>query len=799
MNEPSNPTGPSVPDYELLRLIGRGSYGDVWLARGLTGVYRAVKIVWRDRFPNAEPFEREFKGLKKFMSMSRPEAGQLALLHVGQNETAGFFYYVMELADDVESGSRFDPAGYAPLTLREVRMRRGRLPPAEVLSLGVGLAGALAGLHARGLVHRDVKPSNVILVGGVPKLADVGLVASTAEALTFVGTEGFVPPEGPGKPSADVFALGKILYELATGLDREEFPKLPPELNRLPDRPLLLEINEIILRACEVNPGKRYPDARAVLEDLVALQAGRSRRRRRSWRVSVAVGAFLLAAGGLFSFWKFHANAPPAETDRSAPEARSEKSIAVLAFANLSDDKEQEYFSDGISEELLNGLSRVPGLKVSGRTSAFHFKGKDTPIAEIARQLGVAYIVEGSVRKAGNRVRIAVQLIKTADGFQVWSEDFDRELRDIFAVQDEITNNILAAVKVRIMGGRDRPRAAPTNLAAYNLYLRAQALLAARTESDLREAARLDESAVAIAPDYAPAWLGLAWARGLLPSYAALSGPDAKEMSDKSKQAAQRTLELEPENASALALLGWVHSWLDWRWAEGMAELERAAELAPNSAEVLNLQGDILRMAGEFDRALEVKQRAWQVDPLGVAYNFDVAYVRLMRREYDQAIALGEATVRVWPQNLDAYCPIILAAGRSGQFDLMRRTVQAARQNVRNSDRRILLVAANAAIMDQRIDEAKQLLERAAALVEEGKASPAYLGYCYLLAGDANQAEAWLQRAVALRDPMINWDVFIDLDVVATNPVTRPILDTPGIREMYELRQRNRHPAGTSR
>jgi TolB-like protein/Flp pilus assembly protein TadD len=787
-----NHGAPAIPDFELIRLIGRGSYGDVWLARGLTGVYRAIKVVWRDRFPDAEPFQREFNGLKAFTSMSRPDAGQLALLHVGQNEAVGFFFYVMELADDVAMGTDVDPASYVPLTLKEVRTRRGRLPPAECVSLGADIARSLSGLHSRGLVHRDIKPSNIIIVGGVPKVADIGLVAA-AEALSFVGTEGFVPPEGPGKPSADVYAFGKILYELATGLDRTEFPKLPDEVKQLPDRHLLFEINEIVLRACETNPDRRYATAGEVLEQLSILQAGRSLRRRRPWRVALALAGFLVVATGVGWWWRTHAAAPTASAaSPAAPQAITAKSVAVLAFANLSDDREQEYFSDGVSEELLNALARVPGLKVSARTSAFHFKGKDTPIPEIAKQLGVAYIVEGSVRRAGNRVRIAVQLIKTADGFQVWSENFDRELRDIFAVQDEITRNILAAVKINVLGEGERARVAPTNLEAYNLYLRAQALLAARTDSAMREAIHLYESAVAIAPDYAPAWVGLAWARGLLPSYTGLSGPDVRAMSDQCKQAAKRALELEPENTSALAMRGFALSWLDWNWKDGLADLERAAELAPNSPEVLNLLGDILRVTDQLDRALDVKQRAWQLDPLGVAYNFDVAYVRLRRREFDQAIALGEATAKLWPQNLDPYIPTILAAGQSGQFDLMRRTVETARQNVHDNGGRWLLVEANAAILDHRLDEARPLLVRAVELAEEGRASLAYLGYCYLLAGDAPQAKLWLQRAVEQHDPVMNWDVFIDFDVIAANPLTRPILDTPGIREARELRLHNR-------
>jgi tetratricopeptide (TPR) repeat protein len=268
-------------------------------------------------------------------------------------------------------------------------------------------------------------------------------------------------------------------------------------------------------------------------------------------------------------------------------------------------------------------------------------------------------------------------------------------------------------------------------------------------------------------------------------------GAAAKKASEESKQAARRALELDPQNANARAMFGFVLAWLDWQWSEGLAEVNRAAEVSPNSADVLNLQGDILRVAGELDRALEVKQRAWQLNPLEVVHNYDVAYVRLVRRDFDQAIAVGESTITAWPHNLDSYIPVILAAGRAGRFDLMRSMVEAARRNIDDGDGRLVLVAANAAAMDHRLDEARALLVRAAPLVESGKASPAYLGYCYLLAGDARKAATWLQRAVALHDPMLNWDVFIDYEVVAGSPLTRPILDVPGIRELRNIRRLN--------
>lgn len=279
---PGHSPPPPIADYELLRLIGRGSYGDVWLARGVTGVFRAVKIVWRDRFADVRPYEREFEGITRFAAISLREPSQLALLHAGRQDAAGFFYYVMELADDTARGREIDPARYAPCTLRDFAAGRGqRLEIAEVVALGTALARALASLHAAGLVHRDIKPSNVILVGGVPKFADVGLVAPASAQLTFVGTEGFVPPEGPGAPSADVYSLGKLLYELATGLDRHDYPRLPPDLDARPDRAALLELNEVLVRACEPDARRRFTDAGEMLDELLLLQAGKSVRRLR--------------------------------------------------------------------------------------------------------------------------------------------------------------------------------------------------------------------------------------------------------------------------------------------------------------------------------------------------------------------------------------------------------------------------------------------------------------------------------------------------------------------------------------
>ena len=270
-----------IPDHELLHCIGHGSYGEVWLARNRMGVYRAVKIVHRKTFDHERPFERELSGIRKFEPISRSHQGLIDVLHIGINEEQGYFYYVMELGDDQASGRHTDPKHYSPRTLARVISLRRKLSFDECLQLGLDLSLALAELHSHGLVHRDVKPSNIIFAEGVPKLTDIGLVADLAEARSYVGTEGFIPPEGPGSPQADVYGLGKVLYEASTGKDRHEFPDLPTRLDQLPDRELFLELNEVILQACRNDVNKRYQSALDMHADLLVLANGKSIKRLR--------------------------------------------------------------------------------------------------------------------------------------------------------------------------------------------------------------------------------------------------------------------------------------------------------------------------------------------------------------------------------------------------------------------------------------------------------------------------------------------------------------------------------------
>jgi CHASE2 domain-containing sensor protein len=270
--EPSvGETLPQVPDHELLRPFDKGSYGKVWLARNILGTLRAVKIVFRREFTSDKPFEREFRGIEVFEPISRSHEGFVDILQVGRREQEGYFYYVMELADDQNPGLSINPEVYLPRTLASELKRRERIPCEECVQIGLRLAEALQKLHEANLVHQDIKPSNIIFVGGVPKLADIGLVARKEEAGSFVGTEGFIPPEGPGTPQADIFSLGKVLYEIAMGRDRLAFPELPTLLNENPEREELLALNEILIRACRPNAIRRYSSADKMHADLKRL------------------------------------------------------------------------------------------------------------------------------------------------------------------------------------------------------------------------------------------------------------------------------------------------------------------------------------------------------------------------------------------------------------------------------------------------------------------------------------------------------------------------------------------------
>lgn len=303
---------PQVPDHQLLGRIGAGAYGEVWLAKNVMGTFRAIKVVYRDNFSDDRPYEREFTGIKTFEPVSRSNESLMNILQVGRDDQDKYFYYVMELADDAKQHSppeplaadyQLDPDTYVPKTLSTELRRLGRLPFETCLQLGLSLNRALGHLHRHGLLHRDLKPSNIIFVHNIPKLADIGLVTGAAEARSYVGTEGFIPPEGPNSRQADIYGLGKVLYEISMGKDRSDFPEPATELEHATDSEALLELNAVILKACATDIRDRYQSTDELHVDLVRLQNGKSirqaRRLERQLAILTKVGMIAVAVSAL--------------------------------------------------------------------------------------------------------------------------------------------------------------------------------------------------------------------------------------------------------------------------------------------------------------------------------------------------------------------------------------------------------------------------------------------------------------------------------------------------------------------
>lgn len=310
---------PVVPDHRVHPApIGSGNYGLIFIAQNIMDTWRAVKVVYRSRFESDRPYQREFNAVRQFEPVSRSHPSQLNLLQVGQDPAGRYFYYVMELADPVDADPvapadgepsakpdsapksiPLDPATYRPRTLAYELDRQGRLPFAACMDIALGLATALEHLHRAGLVHRDVKPGNIVFVNGIPKLADIGLVTG-AGAHTIIGTDGYMPPEGHGSPAADVFSLGRVLYEMFSGRDRFDFPQLPTGFEEFEEHDRLLELNEVVKTAGARNLEDRYPTAAALRKDLITVQAGgrslaRQRLIERALRIA-CIGIAVMAA-----------------------------------------------------------------------------------------------------------------------------------------------------------------------------------------------------------------------------------------------------------------------------------------------------------------------------------------------------------------------------------------------------------------------------------------------------------------------------------------------------------------------
>jgi TolB-like protein/Flp pilus assembly protein TadD len=553
------------------------------------------------------------------------------------------------------------------------------LAPARVLDIGMAVCAALSAAHEKGIIHRDLKPANVrltrsgfvkVLDFGLAKLSEKppsGLEPTQAAPITIEGAiMGTVPYMSPEQlrgvqidPRSDLFSLGVLLYEMAAG--RRPFSGatntdvISSILRDTPEplahiKPIIpAELGRIVSHCLEKEPNARYGSAKELRDDLTDLRASvesgtahglRSRTSRR-WSY-IALGGIVVAGAALFVSLNRH----PGGESKLIATSPSIKTIAVLPFVNMSDDASQEYFSDGISEELLNLLSRVPELRVAARTSSFSFKGQSVEVPEIAKRLNVEYLLEGSVRRSRDTVRITAQLIHAADGFHVWSQTYDRKLDDIFAIQDEIAGDVVRELEVRLLG--KAPTTRKTDPEAYALYLQSVQLSRKTSAKAFAQSDTLLHRVLAIDSLYAPAWGAL----GANFGNRAVSGMiDPAEGFARAKEANTHALQIDPEYSPAHAGLGFIAMYGDGDFEAAAQHLERALSYDPTNGRALGNSATLLNLLGRPEQAVAIWKNITMRDPVNINARFNLGSSQMYAGKYDDAIESFRTVLDLSPEN----------------------------------------------------------------------------------------------------------------------------------------------------
>ncbi|MFZ5625427.1 MAG: protein kinase domain-containing protein [Gemmatimonadota bacterium] len=669
--------------YALEREIGRGGMATVYLAQDLKH-HRpvAVKVLHPYLAANLGT-ERFLREIDIAARLSHPHI--LTLIDSGEAE--GELYYVMPF---VEGES-----------LRGRLQRERTLPVGDAVEIARNLAGALAYAHARGVVHRDIKPENVMLHEGVAMVTDFGIAkavsaagdATITQTGTAVGTPAYMSPEQASGEAdldgrSDTYSLACMLYEMLSGeppftgptpqaVIMKRFTEPPPSIRAV--RPAVPDtIDQAITRGLARDPGERFETAVAFAQALVV-----------------------------------PAGATPPGGPAMAPAA---KSIAVLPFADMSPERDQEYFTDGIAEEIINALSRIQALRVASRSSAFAFKGKNQDIRQVGDQLNVSTVLEGSVRKAGNRLRITAQLINVADGYHLWSERYDRELEDVFAVQDEIADNIVRALRVVLSDEEKRAieKVRTDNVQAYEYYLRGRQFFHQFREKGLQFARRMFGRAIEIDPEFVLAYAGMADCSSFLYMYW-----DASEANlEQANTASRHALLLGPDVAEAHAARGLALT-LSKHYEEAQREFEMALRLSPKLFEAHYFfgracfqQGKLEEAARRFEQAAEVRPEDFQAPSL-------LALVYQGMGRHEDALAARRRSVEIIERHLelnpdDARALYMGAIALSALGQRERSIDWATRALALDSDDSGVLYNVGCAFaLNGEIDKALECLERA--------------------------------------------------------------------------------------
>ena len=657
--------------YAVEREVGHGGMAVVYLARDFRHERMVALKVLQERFTEVLGPERFLREIRVAARLHHPHL--LPLYDSG--EADGHLYYVTPF---IEGGS-----------LRDRLASEGRVALGPALRLTREAADGLDYAHRQGVIHRDVKPENILLDEGHAIVADFGIARAVSAAAdphltqagVMVGTPAYMSPEQAEDTAldgrCDIYALGAVLFELLAGE--------PPFTGTTPIAIIAQRIT---------GPAPTLREAGASVPPTVEALVARALARERDDRFPTAadLGRALADAEALQS--------RPTLTPPAAQVVQRVASVAVLPFVNMSADPENEFFSDGMTEELINALTRVDGLRVASRTSAFVFKGRDADVREIGRRLNVTTVLEGSVRRAGNRLRVTAQLINAADGYHLWSETYDRELADVFAVQDELSRSIVSTLRSKLTGtGSARstvtvsgPLVVPAtdDLDAYTAYLKGRFFWHTRTLNGYRSGIQMFEVARARDPSFALPYTGIADCWAML-GFDYFGGVPAREGMPRAKEAARRALELDDSLAEAYSPLGVVAMLWDWDWVEAERCFRRALELNPDYVPALIWYSFLLGILGRHDEGLAAVRHAARVEPLAMIVHQSVARSLHYAGRYDEAVSHNRRVLEMDPSFVTAYESITRPLTVLGRLE---EAEAYAREGVARSGRWSLLLAA---------------------------------------------------------------------------------------------------------
>ncbi|MFQ5866060.1 MAG: protein kinase [bacterium] len=633
--------GTTISHYRIIEKLGAGGMGVVYKAED-TKLKRTVALKFLPQELTRNPEAKE-RFIQEAQAASALQHKNICTIHE---------------IDETDDGQIFISMDYYEGETLKKKIECGPLKIDESVDIVIEIAQGLSSAHEADMIHRDIKPANVIITErGEVKIVDFGLAKLAGQKKltqvgTTMGTVAYMSPEQAGGEEidhrSDIWSLGVVLYEMITGSlpfkgDYEQAVTYSI-LNEEPE-PITglrtgvpLELERIVNKTLAKNASERYQHMADFLVDLKSVtkefEVGPMKRpsttatpalRKRTYLFGGVASLIILILCALYVFFPPR----PGKVDR--------KSIAVLPFQNMNKDEESEYFSDGITEDIITQLSKIGDLRVISRTSSMRYKKSDKTLREIGEKLHVATILEGSVRREGDEVRITAQLINTQTDEHIWAETYDREMTHIFAIQSDVAQQIASVLKATLSPAeKERIERKPTeNLEAYNLYLKGRYFWNKRTEMDLKKAIEYFEEAIELDSNYGLGYAGLADSYSLLPTYSAYP---KKEAYPKAKEAALKALEIDNTLAEAHTSLGSIKMGYDWDWEGAERQFKRAIELNPSYATAHHWYALYLMRMARFDDAIKEIKKAHELDPLSLVINRAMGNVFLRARRYDQAI-----------------------------------------------------------------------------------------------------------------------------------------------------------------